>query len=142
VLIDPDFIDSLVEMGTSSFWASEITTRIGKGLYLTDSFNFEYNLQGKWVRFPEFDTLNYICSYGGCDSPEQFMGRIGNYLESLPDSYVVSFVELNKEDMVPEGGWRWHKWGPYIGTQEPQCEYLYDEPVITKVYTYGILKKI
>ena len=24
-------------------------------------------------------------------------------------------------------GWRWHKWGPYIGTLNPQYEYLDDE---------------
>jgi hypothetical protein len=36
------------------------------------------------------------------------------------------------------GGWRWHKWGPYIGTQEPKCEYIHDEPEIEEVFTYHV----
>lgn len=45
-----------------------------------------------------------------------------------------------KEHEPPKDGWRWHKWGPYIGTQEPKAEYLYDEPTITLIYTYTIIQ--
>ena len=37
-------------------------------------------------------------------------------------------------------GWRWHKWGPYIGTQDPQCEYLADEPEIKEVFVYRFIQ--
>jgi hypothetical protein len=46
-----------------------------------------------------------------------------------------------KANQSHEGGWRWHKWGEYIGKYEPQYEYLYDEPEIEKVYVYHIYEK-
>lgn len=50
----------------------------------------------------------------------------------------LPFVKMERCEQYPEGGWRWHKWGPYIGVQNPQCEYLYDEKNIDVVYTYHI----
>ena len=42
------------------------------------------------------------------------------------------------------GGWRWHKWGEYIGVHEPQHEYLSYEKGIDYVLSYDleIVKKI
>lgn len=36
------------------------------------------------------------------------------------------------------GGWRWHKWGDYIGTKTPTEEYLSDEAEIEFVYAFTI----
>lgn len=81
-------------------------------------------------------------SNGVCDSPEQFMEKIGKILDTLPDEYVVGFDKISKKDQPPEGGWRWHKWGEYIGDQNPQYEYLYDEPEIEEIYLYNIFKRV
>lgn len=41
-------------------------------------------------------------------------------------------------------GWRWHKWGPYLGKHTPQCEYLNEEKNIDYVliwHLYPLKKK-
>lgn len=49
---------------------------------------------------------------------------------------------VRKADQTHDGGWRWNKWwGPYIGSQRPQFEYLYDEPEIDEVFCYHIYEK-
>lgn len=80
--------------------------------------------------------------YGVCDSPEQFKSK---YLDALRSDaryeYVVSFVHLRKSEQPSRGGWRWHKWGEYVGEKDPQCEYLYDEPEIEEVYTFHVYRR-
>ncbi len=58
--------------------------------------------------------------------------------------YVVGYCWMRKNEQDKNGGWRWHKWGKYIGNQKPTCEYLYDEPKIKEVVCYHIyeLKRI
>lgn len=59
-----------------------------------------------------------------------------------PDrEFVITMTPIIAREQPAEGGWRWHKWGEYIGTQDPQCEYLRDEPVIEKVYVYHIYER-
>lgn len=40
---------------------------------------------------------------------------------------VICLRPIRKDQQPSEGGWRWHKWGKYIGVKKPQCEYIYDE---------------
>ena len=95
-----------------------------------------------WVHGPREDenecTSVPSSAYGVCDSPEQLMELYGEYLRSSPRRFCVSFTEVIKAQQSPSGGWRWHKWGPYVGKQEPQYEYLYDEKDIDKVCAYHI----
>jgi len=44
--------------------------------------------------------------------------------------YCISFEVFKKSEEPPSSGWRWCRWGEYIGTQEPKADYLYDEPFI------------
>lgn len=53
---------------------------------------------------------------------------------------VVSFTKVEKSKQPPTGGWRWHKWGPYIGKQEITSEYLYHEKEIDMVYVYHVFE--
>ncbi len=118
--------------------------KIGKGLYLCNHWNFELYLGGdrNWERYPEFAVGDeWFSAYGVCDSPDQFMEKYGKLLEDKPEWFVVSFVHIAKKDEDPQGGWRWHKWGPYIGNKEPTTEYLYDEPEIEEVYTYHAYRR-
>lgn len=133
--------------------------RIGKGLYLCTHWNFDDCLPGKWQKFLH-DAEDYhvpfavggakadrpwdaASEYGVCDSPEQFMELIGKHLDAIEDQeFVVSFVKLCKADEPPDGGWRWHKWGPYIGTQKQRCEYLAHEPEVEVVYTYHFYRRL
>lgn len=106
--------------------------------------------------------------YGVADNATQVMRRLENSLKSyffgnsLDDEFYLglSLVKLieNYPDyklvllMTPHvntkdcswGGWRWHKWGEYIGVHEPQHEYLSYEKGIDYVLSYSleIVKKI
>ena len=76
-------------------------------------------------------------AYGVCDSIDQLLGLYD--FEADPRKFCISFCKIRKEDQSDCGGWRWHKWGPYVGEQTPSgCEYLYDEPVIESVMVYHI----
>lgn len=66
-------------------------------------------------------------SYGVCDSPEQFLSKFGGILDSAVRRFVVSLTPVWRANQPCEGGWRWHKWGPYVGDHDPQHEYLYDD---------------
>lgn len=120
-------------------------TRIGTGLYVISHWNFEMTIEGEWDTYPFFhgSPLYGVChDYGVTDSPEQFMQRYGEMLLSSPDRFVVSFCKVEKAAQPHWGGWRWEKWGPYIGTQRSVAEYLYDEPDIDYVYTFHVYKEL
>lgn len=113
--------------------------RVDRGLYIIGHWNFEMYLPNEetWETYSSVTVGDdFYSSYGVCDSPAQFMEKLGPALEATPHKYVVSFVLISKDDQPNDGGWRWHKWGEYIGTQTPTTEYLYDEPLIREVYTY------
>lgn len=161
MLADPKFLsyrnkDSVmmtaqqVVNGTSP--GKNILEKLDLGMYLCQGWNIEYDVEagqiievypalGEVIRrvingnHHSFGTFG---SYGVCDFPYQVIQKCPELAEDPNRRFFISFVKLEKEEQCPKGGWRWHKWGPYIGTQEPQCEYLYDEPVIKTVYTYRI----
>ncbi len=119
--------------------AATRSERLYEGVYRSNWWNFELEFRGR--QYFEFDYPkslpdDFSC-YGVCDSPEQLMEKLPNTVKSGPKFYVVSMVRLRKDEQE-EGGWRWHKWGEYIGTQNPQCEYLKDEPDIEEVWTYHV----
>ena len=53
-------------------------------------------------------------------------------------NFVVFMTEIRREDQPTFDGWRWHKWGDYIGQHEPEYEYLADEEGIESVFVYRI----
>lgn len=112
---------------------------IEKGIYQVGHFNFE-NLIPFDLEFddayPRFSKGQG--SYGVCDHYSQIFGEIPEILNSTERAFVISITEINKNTQPSDGGWRWHKWGEYIGNKEPQCEYLYDEPEIEKVFVYSV----
>jgi hypothetical protein len=124
---------------------------VDQGLYVIHHFSFDM-LMPRHVcdQYPELhfsvateyhgEVENTILNcYGVCDSPAQFMEVAGQHLRDDIRKFVVSFTPILKSEQSSEGGWRWHKWGPYIGNQKRSgCEYLYDEPNIEKVYAYHV----
>lgn len=79
--------------------------------------------------------------YGVCDSVEQLIAACPE-LEAPGREFVVTVTPVRKADEPAEGGWRWCKWGEYIGTQNPQCEYIHDEPNIEEVLCFHIYEKV
>jgi len=105
------------------------------GVFVVDTLNpnqfFEYFL-------PDFNYSDHSTHYGVADNTEQIMSHVG------PSNHVrlVFAVRLLKSDCSERDGWRWHKWGEYIGTQNPQCEYLYDEPEIDEIMIYSVYDRV
>jgi hypothetical protein len=68
-------------------------------------------------------------SYGVADSIEQIKEYYKEEIEDAEKKYfiVLTPVFQEKENKGKGGGWRWHKWGEYIGKLDTRCEYLDDE---------------
>lgn len=67
--------------------------------------------------------------YGVADSIDQIKEYFKEEIEDKDRKFFISFTPVyqNKENKGKGGGWRWHKWGGYIGKLNSQCEYLDDE---------------
>lgn len=73
----------------------------------------------------------------------QFLDHeVGKWVVDSERRFVVAFTRVRREDQPADGGWRWHKWGQYIGKHEPRCEYLYDEDGIDEVYCFHVYERI
>ena len=87
----------------------------------------------------DHDWKNTPHDYGVCDNWEQITKR-WPLIKDSNRAFIISLAEVVREDQSPRGGWRWHKWGEYIGTQQPTTEYLYDEPVIEEVLVFQLIE--
>lgn len=110
------------------------------GIIQIDHFSGNSLLGDGFDQYPAFKDHDFNC-YGVCDNVENLL-EVAPFLQTSPRKFVVTMTHLRKEDEPSYGGWRWHKWGPYIGTQKPQCEYLYDEPVIEEVWVYHVYELV
>lgn len=121
--------------------------KIHKGIYTGVSFNIRNLLDQSWKQdhtdWEWHDAIpNNLPNHGVCDSPAQFLEKYAKLLEEDKEAdYVVGLTEVRKIDQSENGGWRWHKWGEYIGTLTPTCEYLYDERIIQAVWCFNICKR-
>ncbi len=96
------------------------------------------NAPKSYMGWPDIEGVD---PYGVCDTPQQFMERFKALLEKDVRTFFVTFTHIYKEpgNAGKGGGWRWHKWGDYIGDGTPQCEYLDDEEGFEAgVYVYHI----
>ncbi len=130
--------------------------RLYRGVYEIGHFSFDHILGRNAIKdhYPEFEPalhkgrkyprsphnpdagLIRLGSYGVCDSVDQLLETYS--FDNDPRKLVISLTKVSKANQSPDGGWRWHKWGEYIGTFTPCCEYLYDEVGIEEVYVYHI----
>ncbi len=104
-------------------------------------------LRGLYEQYPEGlgeEPEMYRGPYGVCDSVEDIL-RAYPILEASKTRQFIVTMKLVKRDASRKGlggGWRWHKWGEYIGKQEQTTEYLDDEPNVEQVYCYHIFEKL
>lgn len=117
-------------------WWEEITPGVYVGMLNPHLFIADYESWEEFKDLGPWSSPDYTCAYGVCDSIEQFTARVVPKLQAAETQHVAFLTCIRKADQSPNGGWRWHKWGPYIGDHEPQCEYLYDEEGIDEVYVY------
>lgn len=115
--------------------------RYAEGIYRHDgyAFNGDGFISNNCV---EQLVENYpfgFSSYGVCDNYSQIIEQYKDKLNDPNKKFCIILSTVRKADQPEYGGWRWHKWGEYIGTKNPQCEYLYDEDDdIELVYCYHI----
>lgn len=132
-----------------------------EGIYLSSGFNFEYDIKS-YTNFEAHNTYDRISKdgipmswtpasnmsmseyfeqtlepYGVADNIEQIKVHYKELLNSS-NPIVIAVSEINKDWEPETDGWRWHKWGKYIGTQNPQAEYIKDEPNIQSVYVFQV----
>jgi hypothetical protein len=112
-----------------------------EGVYISQySFQLYKCENSKSYIAPEFES-DATWYYGVCDGIENLIAVIPELL--LPDrEFVVLLTEISKSEQPEDYGWRWHKWGDYIGTQTPTTEYIANEPEIETVYCYHIYENI
>lgn len=74
--------------------------------------------------------------YGVADNLKQVFKYGSFFIKHETRAFVLEIGWVRKTGQYANGGWRWHKHGPYIGKQKPSREYLYDEPKIKKVLMF------
>ena len=140
MLVDPQFRLNDPVMGTVLGVIANrgplIPEKIERGIYLSGHWGIDHlvpirkrYLEDEYSE-PPFDEC------GVCDNYKQILKKWD--LDALEERVFVSLVEIRREHQSPTGGWRWHKWGEYIGDHDPQYEYLYDEKDIDRVFTFHI----
>ena len=154
MLIDPVFtqdnpIVALLNAISGNSSKTQEPIQLASGIYEISHFNGESLLdrsQG-WAadfkhQYPTLATIDddYFGSYGVCDNYQQVLDKC-SMLTTSEREFVLFVTAVHKADQYEEGGWRWHKWGEYIGTQTTTCEYLYDEPLVDMVYVYHITER-
>jgi hypothetical protein len=126
--------------------------KIQTGIYQINHFNADHFLDSSdWINNPVLGNITHYGKnnehsfgdfncYGVCDSFEQVLEKCPEIVESNRQ-FIITLTPIVKSQQPSEGGWRWHKWGEYIGTFESQCEYIYDEVGIEKVFVFHIYEK-
>ena len=78
----------------------------------------------------------------GTSEDEYFFEGQGlfNLIKNEPNYQFILLLTpiINSHDKSSWGGWRWHKWGEYIGKHNPQYEYLDHEDGIDYVLVWKL----
>lgn len=112
--------------------------KLATGVYEVGHFGSSGILHG-WEHYP--DLGGYGC-YGVSDGPANLLAVVTTLQD--PDRKFIALLTKVQRDVSNKGrggGWRWHKWGEYIGRHTPTTEYLDDEPEIDFVYCYHIYER-
>ena len=92
---------------------------IEKGIYKE---SIDFNFSEDDIK----EDIEYTGIYGVADNIEQIKKYLKKYIDVPDEKYIIAVTPVFQHKGEADG-WRWHKWGPYIGTLNPQCEYLDDE---------------
>lgn len=113
--------------------------RLQKGVYEVGHFGSTGFLGDGYEHYPD---LGEFGSYGVCDGAANLLEK-ALALQDPTRCFVVTLTKVERDlsNKGQGGGWRWHKWGEYIGKHEPTTEYLDDEPLIEFVYCYHVYER-
>lgn len=131
MLVNPDFAP-----------CEHAPTKLADGIYESNwLFNLPWDTPNreKFCDWPKFDSFksSYGSSYGTCDNVQQILDEYPE-LQDPNRQFMVLLQKVVRAEQPSQGGWRWHKWGPYLGSFEPEHEYIYDETGIEQVLIYRI----
>ena len=126
--IDNCPISFIINEGRKPKWIAEGVQQIG-GFGSSASYP-------QYEHYPDFE--EYFGPYGVCDNYQQIIEKCPEISESQDREFMITLTEIKKSDEPAQGGWRWHKWGEYIGEHEPEHEYLFDEDGIESVFCYHV----
>lgn len=114
----------------------EPDARLQQGIYLVGHFGSSSFLSD----YDQYPDLGEFGSYGVCDGVENLLSKV-TVLQDEKRKFVVTLTSVKRANQPSDGGWRWHKWGEYIGAHEPQHEYLHDEEGIDEVFCYHVYER-
>lgn len=85
------------------------------------------------------EELGVVAStYGVCDTIDEAILYFEACIANKKHEYCIVLSPVYRKNQPPDHGWRYHKWGTYIGTQNPQHEYLYDDKHIDMLYCFNL----
>jgi len=142
VTVGDPILNTIARINGNSQNVHEVIT----GVYEIGHFGSSDFLRGYYERYPE-NLVNrdgcYVEAYGVCDSAQNLLDFCPMLVNDPDRKFVVTITPVHKSEQSSSGGWRWHKWGDYIGNHTPQHEYLYDEDdSIQFVYCYYIYERL
>jgi len=82
------------------------------------------------------DLWQFRPTYGVADTAEQVLAHVEP--EKINTPCVITLTPVFRHHQPEQDGWRWCKWGEYIGTRVSQADYLYDEPEIDMVLLWHL----
>lgn len=100
------------------------------GIYVCEDYNDYYFIN----HLTDYNCQEHFYIYGIADNASQILEAYPD----IPDDYIILMTPMFSKKDEPCSGWRWHKWGRYLGVQERSCEYLNDEPNTDMIYCFSI----
>lgn len=142
-----EYVDSLSSVKSASDFVEVIDTGIYKGHLDKHTLKNYFNVNGSEIEeFYSFSPRNMDESanftnrrenYGTADNIEQVLKHYPE-LADEDRNFILVYNDLIRTEMSPVDGFRYCKNGSYIGTQNPQNEYFYNDKHIDKIIIYHI----
>lgn len=111
------------------------------GVFTGAGFNFYLDLKHAATRYTVADDLDSVVGDSVvADTVEQVLAHWQDRIQDPQSFYAISGTKVLRDPSLPGQGWRWHKWGAYIGERQPKWEYLNDEPDIPFVLVCNIYR--
>lgn len=126
MLVNPDFTR-----------CKYVPSKLADGIYESNFFFLPLDMpdRKKFCDWPKFDSFKSVG--GTCDNLQQIFDEYPE-LQDPNRQFMVFVQKVVRAEQPSQGGWRWHKWTPYLGSFEPEHEYIYDETGIEQVLIYRI----